>query len=171
MSWQKAIILKEGEHVVHSWEGYFKKPYKTMDGDFQIFTVGGHRGRRYREKEKSKPIKGVLVLTNRRLIWFEQRGIFGKSYHALFEIFLKTLKGISMGGLIKKYISITDEKMEYRFRLKHIGEKELESFKDMILRQEEKLTKDVVMVQCDYCAVLIPETSTSCTNCGAKRKS
>jgi hypothetical protein len=170
MSWQNAIILKEGEHVVHSWEGNYEKPYKTMDGDFQLITLGGHRGRKYREKEKSKPINGVLALTNRRLIWFQQRGLIGKSYHALFEIYLQTLKGISMGGLISKYVSITDEKAEYRFHLKHIGEKELESFKDMILRQEEKAPKDAIMVPCEYCAILIPENSSSCSNCGALKK-
>lgn len=180
MSWQNAIILNPNEQVVHSWEGYYKKSYKTMDGDFQVFTFGGHRGRRYREKEKDKPIRGALVLTNQRLIWFERRGVFGKSYHALFEVFLTSLKGISMGGLIKKYVSITDEKMEYRFRLRGIGEKELEPFKDMILRQTEKLKapasiqkeiiKEVVMLPCEYCQGLMPQTSAFCPNCGAQKK-
>lgn len=181
MTWQKAIILKEGEHVVHSWEGKHGKPYKTMKGDYQVFTVGGHRGRKYREKEELKVSNGVLVLTNRRLIWFERRGIFGKSYHALFEIFLNTLQGISMGGRLRKYISITDKTREYKFRLKGIGKKELEPFKDMILRQVEKLeaplapqkeiiTREVVMVPCDYCGSLMPQTSIFCPNCGARRK-
>ena len=140
-----------------------------MDGDFQLVTLGGHRGRKYREKEKSKPIDGVLALTNRRLIWFEKRGLIGKSYHALFEINLPKLKGISMGGMISKYVSITDDKCEYRFHLKHIGEKELESFKDMILRQEERSPKNIE-VPCVYCGVMIPEIANPCPNCNAKRK-
>jgi len=181
MSWQNAIVLKEGEQVVHSWEGCYEKTYKTMDGDFQLVTLGGHRGRRYREKEKAKPSNGVLVLTNRKLLWLEKRGLIGKSYHVLFEVPLTTLKGISMGGSLRKYVSVTDEKREYKFHLKGIREKELEPFKDMILRQAEKLkespviqkeviTKEVVMMPCDYCKALMPQTSTFCPNCGARRK-
>ena len=186
MSWQKSIILEEAEQVVHSWEGDYEKPYKTMKGDYQLVTLRGHRGRKYREKEETKRKKGVLVLTNRRLLWFAQRGLLGKSHHVLFEIFLRSLKGISMGGRLRKYVSITDENTEYRFHLKGIGEKELEPFRDMILRQAEKLketatkqtpvfhkeviTKEVVMIPCDYCRSLMPQTSTFCPSCGAKRK-
>jgi len=186
MSWQKSIILDTGEQVVHSWEGDYEKPYKSMNGDFQLITLGGHRGRKYREKEEAKRKKGVLVLTNQRLLWFEQRGLLGKSYHALFEIFLRSLKGISMGGRLRKYVSITDENIEYKLHLNGIGEKELEPFKDMILRQVEKvkgtvtkesavtqkevIAKEVVMIPCDYCRSLMPQTSTFCPNCGAKRK-
>jgi len=185
MSWQKAIVLGQGEQVVHSWEGDYEKTYKTMKGDYQLVTLGGHRGRKYREKEEAKRKKGVLVLTNQRLLWFEQRGLLGKSYHALFEVFLRSLKGISMGGRLRKYISVTDEKGEYRFHLKGIGEKELEPFRDMILRQVEKLketipvgppvvqkeviTKEVVMMPCSYCKSLMPQTSIFCPNCGARR--
>ena len=174
MTWQQSIILEKEEHVVHSWEGDYEKPSKVMMGD--------SRGRNYREKETTNRKKGVLILTNRRVLWFERRGLIGKSYHALFEIYLKSLRGISMGGMMSKYISITDEKMEYRFHLNGIGKKELEPFKDMILRQAEKIikqespvyqkeivTKEVVMIPCAYCRSLIPQTSTFCPTCGAKR--
>jgi hypothetical protein len=75
--------------------------------------------------------------------------------------------------LISKYVSITDVNGENRFRLKHIGEKELESFKDMVLRQYEKVPKDVIMVPCEYCGTMIPDSSSYCSNCGGtgKRKS
>ncbi len=178
-------MLGQGEQVVHSWEGYWEKPYRSMDGDFQLVTVGGHRGRRYREKEKTKPSNGVLILTNKRLSWLEKRGLIGKSYHTLLDMPLTTLKGISMGGKLRKYVSITDERREYKFHLKGVGEKELEPFKDMILRQVEKLrvttvnespvfqkeviTKEVVMMPCDYCKGLMPQTSIFCPSCGAKR--
>jgi len=102
MSWQQAIILQQEEHVVHSWEGNYEKPYKIMTGD--------SRGRNYREQEAKKRKKGILVLTNHRILWFERRGLIGKSYHALFEIYLRSLRGISMGGVMIKYVSITDEK-------------------------------------------------------------
>lgn len=182
MSWQKAIILDQGEQVVHSWQGWYEKPYKTMGGDFQLVTLGGHRGRKYREKEEKRRSNGVLVLTNNRLLWFEKRGVIGKSYHAILEVFLKTLKGISMGGRLNKYISIMDKQREHKFHLKGIGEKELESFKDMILRQVEKLkeplvhkeketlTKEIVMIPCSHCRSLMPQTSVFCPECGARRK-
>jgi len=65
--------------------------------------------------------------------------------------------------------------------LKRIREKELEPFRDMIMRQSEKLkespvaqkeviTKEVVMIRCDYCKALMPQTSAFCPNCGARRK-
>lgn len=185
MSWQQAIILDRAEQVVHSWEGNYEKPYKTMKGDYQLVTLKGHRGRKYREKEETKRKKGVLVLTNRRILWFERRGLIGKSYHVLFEIYLKSLKGVSMGGRLSKYVSITDENMEYRFHLNGIGKKELDPFKDMIIRQAEKvkevatltspihqkeiITKEVVMIPCEYCKALMPQTSSFCPNCGARR--
>lgn len=178
MSWQQAIILEKEEHVVHSWEGDYEKPYKSMKGD--------HRRRKYIEKEETKRKKGILVLTNLRILWFERRGFIGKSYHALFEIYLRSLKGISMGGRLHKYVSITDENTEYRFHLNGVGKKELETFKDMILRQAEKIKekvamtsptyqkeviiKEVVMMPCDYCKALMPQTSVFCPSCGARRK-
>jgi len=67
-----------------------------------------------------------------------------------------------------------------------VGKKEIEPFRDMILRQVEKLkepvtkeapsiqkeiiTKEVVMVSCEYCRALMPQTSTFCPECGARRK-
>ena len=95
-------------------------------------------------------------------------------------------EGNFYGGRLRKYVSITDENTEYRFHLNGIGEKELEPFRDMILRQAEKLkqtatkqtpffqkeviTKEVVMIPCDYCRSLMPQTSTFCPSCGARRK-
>jgi len=66
-----------------------------------------------------------------------------------------------------------------------VGKKEIEPFRDMILRQVEKLkepvtkeassiqkeiiTKEVVMASCEYCRALMPQTS-FCPECGARRK-
>jgi len=69
-------MLDRAEQVVHSWNGDYEKPYKTMRAD--------HRRRQFREKEETKSKKGVLVLTNQRILWFERRGLIGKSYHVSF---------------------------------------------------------------------------------------
>lgn len=106
MSWSSSLILNEGEQVVHSWEGIYLTLFMNK--------------------------RGVLVLTNQRLIWLEQRGHSGKSYRADFEIYLRTLQSISMGGTLFKYFTITDNVQQYAFNIK-----EFEQFKYMIMRQKE----------------------------------
>jgi len=88
-----------------------------------------------------------------------------------------------------KWVSITDRESDYTFHLRGVGKKEIEPFRDMILRQVEKvkvtamsspqatptfqkevITKEVVMVPCEYCKSLMPQASTFCPNCGARRK-
>lgn len=129
---------------------------------------------------------GTLVLTSQRLLWFERRGFLSKTERASFEIDLKCLKGVTCGGTISKWVSITDDAGESIFHLNSVGKKEIEPFRDMILRQVEKvketamtsntavqkevITKEVVMLPCDYCSGLMPQTSTFCPNCGAQRK-
>lgn len=142
---------------------------------------------------ESKEIhNGTLVLTNQRLLWFERRGFLSKTERASFEIDLTCLKGITCGGAISKWVSITDSESEYMFHLKGVGKKEIEPFKDMILRQvqnlkqtvtttagvqvqaipiqKEVITKEIVMLPCGYCGGLMPQTSLFCPNCGGKRK-
>ncbi len=36
--------------------------------------------------------------------------------------------------------------------------------------KEKEIIKEVVMVPCQYCGGLIPQTSQFCSNCGARRK-
>ena len=97
-----------------------------------------------------------------------------------------------------KWVSITDTEAESIFHLDRVGKKEIEPFRDMILRQVEKLqarnfsetqlpppppiiissspiqkeviTKEIVMIPCEYCSGLMPQTSFFCPNCGAQRK-
>jgi len=180
MSWQKAIILNPSEHVLHSWEGDCERRFK------QVFKEKGLIRDRYVSKEAKERISGTLVLTNQRLLWMERRGMLSKTYRASFEIDLGELQGITCGGAIKKWVSITDKNGENVFHLHKVGKKEIEPFRDMILRQVEKLkepvtkeassiqkeiiTKEVVMVSCEYCRALMPQTSTFCPECGARRK-
>ena len=39
-----------------------------------------------------------------------------------------------------------------------------------VIREREVVTREVVMIPCAYCGNLMPQTSTFCPNCGAKRK-
>lgn len=38
------------------------------------------------------------------------------------------------------------------------------------IREKEVITKEIVMVKCEYCGALMPQTATFCPNCGAKRR-
>jgi hypothetical protein len=179
MSWQKAIILNQSEQVLHSWSGNCERHFKT------VIPKKGLVRTKYVSKEAKELHSGELVLTNKRLLWLERRGTFSKTYRASFEIDLLNLQGITCGGLMNFWVSITDCNGENIFHLKGVGKKEIEPFKDMILRQVEKLrsssivnssvqkeviTKEVVMIPCEYCKSLMPQTSTFCPGCGARRR-
>ncbi len=177
MSWQNALILNAGEHVLHSWKGDCERRKK------ELVEKRGLIRKKYETKEAKHITSGVLVLTNQRLLWLERRGMLSKTYRASFEINLRELLGITAGGAIKKWVSITDRDAEYVFHLNKVGKKEIEPFRDMIMRQVEKLkeasaapavqkevvTREVVMIPCKYCGGLMPQTSTFCPGCGAKR--
>jgi len=187
MSWQKAIILNPNEQVLHSWEGNCERHQK------QVFKEKGLIRDRYVTKDSKDTNSGTLVLTNHRLEWFERTGFLSKTQRASFEIDLRTIKGITCGGTVNKWVSVTDEESEYIFHLHGVGKKEIEPFRDMILRQIEKvkatgmssmtstqevtmtvqkevITKEVVMIPCKYCSGLMPQISVFCPNCGAQRK-
>lgn len=38
------------------------------------------------------------------------------------------------------------------------------------ITEREVITKEVVMVKCEYCGALMPQTATFCPNCGARRR-
>jgi len=181
MSWQKAIILNPNEQVLHSWDGNCEQHHK------QVFKEKGLIRDRYVSKEAKETNSGTLVLTNQRLLWFERRGFLSKTQRASYEIDLRALKGVTCGGALTKWVSITDNEAEYIFHLKGVGKKEIEPFRDMILRQvqnvketavqgvpvavqKEVITKEIVMIPCGYCGGLMVQTATFCSNCGAKRK-
>jgi len=37
-------------------------------------------------------------------------------------------------------------------------------------KEKEVITKEVVLIKCEYCGSLMPQTATFCPNCGAKRR-
>jgi hypothetical protein len=183
MSWQKAIILNPNEQVMNSWKGNCERHHK------KVIAQKGLIRTHYNTVEAKETHSGTLVLTNQRLLWFERRGFLSKTMRASFEIDLKSLKGITSGGMINKWVSITDEQAEYIFHLQGVGSNEIEPFRNMIINQMEKaravaananvpapvvqkevITKEVVMIPCQYCGGLMLQTATFCSNCGAKRK-
>ena len=183
MSWQNAIIFNSNEHVLHSWKGDCERRFQT------VVPQKGLIGTRFVSKDAKERTSGELVLTNQRLLWFERRGILSKTHRASFEIGLTELQGINSGGAISKWVSITDSNGENVFHLQGVGKKEIEPFRDMIIRQVEKvrentvaettrkatvqkeiITRQVVMVRCSHCDGLMPQTSTFCPNCGAPRR-
>jgi len=99
----KVLVLEKKEGILTSWSG-----------DREIATTVMEKG-----TSKAKKVKqyGSLVLTNRRLFWVISRGFFGKSYHPIFEIQLEDIKGVSSGGAVAKYISISDTQGEHVFHL------------------------------------------------------
>ena len=104
------IILEKGEEILTSWDGNVETISKT------VITKGRIRKRQKVVDAKEKE-KGTLVLTNKRFLWATKRGVFGKSYHLTHEIPLETIKGVSSGGRLRKYISLRDSENEYRFHL------------------------------------------------------
>jgi hypothetical protein len=183
MSWQKGIILNPNEQVLHSWDGNCERQHKAVVAQKGLILT------HYKTVQSKEIHRGTLVLTNQRLLWFERRGFLSKTERASFEIDLRNLKAITCGGTIMKWVSITDNEGESIFHLDRVGKNEIEPFRDMILRQVEKLksgypdapipppqiqkeviTKEIVMLRCDYCGGLMPQTSLFCPNCGAQRK-
>ena len=182
MSWQKAIILNPNEQVLNSWKGNCEQHHK------KVVKVKGLIGNKYVTKKAKEINSGTLVLSNQRLTWFERRGLLSNTERASFHIDLTSLQGITCGGLIAQWVSITDNQGEYIFHLKGVGKKEIEPFKSVILRQvqeaknlaltvsvgspviqKEVITREVVMIPCQYCRGLMVQTATFCSGCGAKR--
>jgi len=181
MSWQKAIILNPNEQVSHSWDGNCERHHKAV-----VKAFIGHK-----TVETKETHSGTLVLTNQRLLWFERRGFLSKTARASFETDLRNLKGITCGGTINKWVSITDDEAESIFHLDRVGKNEIEPFRDMILRQVEKLKggnsqtvnvnirKEIIkkegtlpppIWECLFCKGVNFQTLTECKHCGAPRK-
>ena len=100
----KALLLEEGEEILTSW-----------DGDRELVHTAVEKGRVRKAKETKR---GSVVLTSRRLFWVSKRGVFGESYHPTHEIPLEDIKGVSGGGSLSKYVSVTDGQIENIFHLR-----------------------------------------------------
>jgi len=103
------LVLENEEEILTLWSG-----------DREIRTTVMEKG-----TSKVKKVKeyGSLILTSRRVLWVISRGVFGKSYHPIFEMRLEDIKGVSSGGFSSTYISISTAEGEHIFHLKYPGVK------------------------------------------------
>ena len=121
-SWESAILLEKNERILTSWYG----DHETAE---KIVIKNGY-GRRTQEVKTRK--RGHLVLTNQKLVFLEEHGLFGKSYHPVMSIHLCKLGGISMGGTLMPFVSIADENEVNVFHLDGIGKNEFDPFRSYL---------------------------------------
>lgn len=104
------IILDKDEEVMMSWDGSVETFEKT------VVTKGRIR-KKHKIVEAKGEEKGTLIITDRRLLWVTRRGRLGKTYRVTHEIPIESIRSISGGGKVKKYISLIFLDDEYIFRL------------------------------------------------------
>ncbi len=167
--WLSSLFLDSGETLITSWKG--KREIDTL------VTVNGNT-------QPAKGVeKGVLVLTSQKLIWVEEKGVFGKSYHPQFAMKLENLRGVSMGGSLFKHVTIADDQTAYKFYL--VGEREFPGFRQGIMNQiaqrkatlENQKKQERVHIMLDFSFLkqymekggLMLQT-VKCINCGAPMK-
>lgn len=132
--------------------------------------------------------KFQCFLTNQRVMFFARRGIVFKRDHVISIALAEIIEmEYQERGLFKKgYIFIKSEKTNFSLQgntetmkeLTKLLQNKLETRKfeekpTVIIKEkgiEKEIRKEVVMVPCKYCGGLMPQTSTFCPNCGAKRE-
>ena len=165
-------MLEVEERAVRSWEGNYETETKVV-------FKSGFRTQTRNVKDREG---GVLVLTNRRLVWLEAKGVFGKSYHASLEIPLEDVRGTSLGGTLNKFVTIGDSSGSHLFHLWGIGDSQFPVFKQMVAFQmsqrraalESQRKQDRVHVMLDFSFLkqymekggMVIQTF-KCSNCGA----
>src|SRR6266568_3519870 len=170
--WLSSLILEPGESVVRSWRG-------NLETESQ---VAFRQGFRTRTRDVKEVEGGVLVLTNQRFIWLEAKGVFGKSYHAGLTISLEAVRGTSIGGTIRKFVTLADSNGSHTFHLSGVGDKEFPMFRQMMTYQmsqrkaamESKRKQERVHLMLDYSFLrqymekggMVVQTF-KCSNCGA----
>ena len=173
MSWESSILLEKGEEIVTSWRGNREMTEKIV--------VRGSYGRKRMEDAKERK-NGFLVLTNQRLLFLEEHGVFGKSYHQVLAIPLMKVGGISMGGSLSPFVAIADDMETHKFHIYEVGKGEFEPFRQFIADECRKRREEIeaekkrerVQVVLDFSALktymekggLILQT-TKCPECGA----
>lgn len=172
MSWESSILLEKVERIVNSWRGNREMTEKVV--------VRGSYGRKRVEDAKERK-NGYLVLTNQRLLFLEEHGVFGKSYHQVLAVPLLNIQGISMGGLLVPFISVADDMGSHMFHVVGVGKNNFEPFRQLVMdncrkRREEieaEKRKERVQVVLDFSSLkeymakggLVLQT-TKCPECG-----
>ena len=130
-----------------------------------------------------------ISLTNKRLILFQNKGIFFKR-DKFVSIALRDLDEVRFeekGLVSKKGIIIMKTKDGVRKMVGSMAETkevfqtiqnqlsspadELSSYgsPDLVIKEKTEVTKEVVLIPCIHCRSLMPQTSLFCNHCGAKR--
>jgi len=134
LSWESSIILEKGEKIVTSWKGNRETREKMV--------ARGAFGRKTVQEAKEHK-NGFLVLTNQRLLFLEEHGTFGKSYHQVLSVPLMKVGAISMGGSLSPFVSIADEFETHVFHVHGVGKKEFEPFRQIITEQCQKRREEI----------------------------
>jgi hypothetical protein len=121
--WKSALVLNQGEMIHTYWYG-----------DRAIMQMGVVNGRSQMTEVRKH---GVLVLTSQKLVFLEKRGVFNKSFYMDVGLELESIGGVSMGGLIMKYVSIGSMNGEFKFHLSGIDNNNFESFRGAVTSEIE----------------------------------
>jgi ribosomal protein S27AE len=150
----------------------------------KVVVARGSFGRKRVENAKERK-NGFLILTNQRLLFLEEHGVFGKSYHQVLAVPLMKVAGISMGGMLSPFVSIADDAQTHVFHLSGVGKNEFESFRQLIAercrRRKEEIEaerkKERVQVVLDFSALKdymekggLTLQTTKCPECGGPVK-
>jgi len=178
VAWEKiksSVVLESGEELLGGWGGALQSTHQA------VRTKKGLIRDRHTVVEAKDWEAGVLALSTQRLIWFKQRGTFGKSYHKTMEIPLEEITGISGSGRILKNVIVSDREGEYLFRLKT----DLETFQESVNKAlknrkqalEEIKKKERVHVMIDFSSLSkymkdggLSLTTIKCPECDAPLK-
>jgi DNA-directed RNA polymerase subunit RPC12/RpoP len=172
MSWEASVIFEKDEKIVGSWHGNRETVERVV--------MRGQYGRRAQDVKTRK--NGILTLTNQRILFLEEHGLFGKSYHQVLAVPLLKVGGIAMGGTISPFVSIADEMETHIFHLDGIGKNEFDEFRRLVVsccqRRREEIEaakrKDKIQIMLDFSMLKeymekggLVLQKTKCPECGA----
>ena len=94
----KVVALEKGENI-----------YGSAEATYQVIKNKWKTGILSTQKIEEKDVfTGIVVFTNYCIVLIEQRGLLSHSYHCRVNLPYESIVGVSGGGWISKYISITD---------------------------------------------------------------
>jgi hypothetical protein len=134
LSWENSIILEKNEKIITSWKG-------NQEIHERIVERGAYGRKKIADAKKN--ISGFLVLTNQRLLFLEEHGVFGKSYHQTLAVPLGKIGAISMGGALIPFVSIADDVETHIFHIQGVGKKEFEPFRQSIIEECRKRREEI----------------------------
>jgi len=123
-----------------------------------------------------------VFFTNQRLILYARTGLILKRDNVISLAYQDIIRlDYQEKGIIKRgYCLVATPLMKYKFEgnpsiirelmkclQKYIPTRVAETVKE---RETIIKEKETVLIQCDYCKGLMPQSSIFCPNCGAKRK-